>query len=178
MVTSVQSLPMFRFLAIFLVVLLCLFVLDIYEPIAVRVIDPFNGVLAWLAAHSISLFGGDAVAQGKQLFSPGAGVGVVIERVCNGIEAVIILVSAIVAFPAPWKNKVLGVAVGVLAIQALNLLRIISLFYLQQWNHAWFDWFHLYLWQALIVLDALVVFLLWLRSLPANAARGPSGVSA
>jgi hypothetical protein len=30
----------------------------------------------------------------------------------------------------------------------------------------WFDWFHLYLWQALIVLDALVVFLLWLRWLP------------
>lgn len=164
---------MFRFFAIFLVVLLCLFLLDIYEPVAVTVIDPFNSVLAWLAAHSIGLFGGDAIANGKQLSSPSAGVGVVIERVCNGIEAVIILVSAIVAFPAPWKNKVFGVLLGVVAIQALNLLRIISLFYLQQWNRAWFDWFHLYLWQALIVLDALVVFLLWLRSLPVRDMHKP-----
>ena len=42
-------------------------------------------------------------------------------------------------------------------------MRIISLFYLGQWNQVWFDWFHLYLWQALIVLDALVAFLIWLR---------------
>jgi hypothetical protein len=29
-----------------------------------------------------------------------------------------------------------------------------------------FEWFHLYLWQALIILDALVVWLIWLRTLP------------
>jgi len=49
-------------------------------------------------------------------------------------------------------------------------VRIISLFYLGQWDRTWFDWFHLYLWQALIVLDALVVFLLWLRWLPRERA--------
>ena len=59
-----------------------------------------------------------------------------------------------------------------LAIQALNLVRIISLFYLGQWNRVWFDWFHLYLWQALIVLDALVAFLIWLRYLPRQS--GPA----
>ncbi len=63
-----------------------------------------------------------------------------------------------------------------LAIQALNIVRIVSLFYLGQWNRHWFEWFHLYLWQALIVLDALVVFLVWLRSLPrtAPAADAPA----
>lgn len=167
MAPSIQCLAMLRFLATFLVVLLGLFALDIYEPVAVRVIDPFNGVLAWLAAHGIGLFGGDAVAQGKVLAASQGSFAVSIERVCNGVEAVIILVAAIMAFPAPWKNKFLGVVVGTLAIQALNLLRIISLFYLGQWDRHWFEWFHLYLWQALIVLDALFVFLLWLRSLPA-----------
>jgi exosortase H (IPTLxxWG-CTERM-specific) len=168
---------MLRFLAIFLVVLLGLFTLDIYEPVAVRVIDPFNGVLAWLAAHGIGLFGGDALAQGKVLATSQGGFAVSIERVCNGVEAVIILVAAIMAFPAPWKNKLLGVVIGTLAIQVLNIVRIISLFYLGQWDRQWFEWFHLYLWQALIVLDALVVFLLWLRSLPAPArtdARTPA----
>ena len=48
----------------------------------------------------------------------------------------------------------------------MNLLRIISLFYLGQWSETLFDWAHLYIWQALIMLDALIVFLVWIRYLP------------
>jgi exosortase/archaeosortase family protein len=43
------------------------------------------------------------------------------------------------------------------------------LFYLGQWSKEWFDWAHLYIWQALIMLDALVVFLVWIRYLPQKA---------
>jgi len=53
----------------------------------------------------------------------------------------------------------------------LNLVRIISLYYLGQWNYTAFEWFHLYLWQALIILDALVVWLIWLRTLPNSRRR-------
>ena len=104
------------------------------------------------------------------LQSTANGFAISIERGCNGVEAVIILVSAMLAFPAPWKSRLIGIALGFVAIQALNLVRIISLFYLGQWNQTWFQWFHLYLWQALIVLDALVAFLIWLRYLPREAA--------
>jgi exosortase/archaeosortase family protein len=70
---------------------------------------------------------------------------------------------------------VVGFLIGFVAIQALNLVRIISLFYIGQWSQVWFDWFHHYLWQALIILDALVVWLIWLRYLPRpGAPRGPS----
>ena len=65
-------------------------------------------------------------------------------------------------------------AIGFLAIQSLNVVRIISLFYLHEWTSVWFDWFHLYLWQALIILDALVFWLIWLRWLP----RAPRAVAA
>jgi exosortase H (IPTLxxWG-CTERM-specific) len=99
------------------------------------------------------------------------GFGVRIERGCNGVEAVIILFAAIFAFPAPLKNKLIGFFIGFLAIQGLNLVRIVSLFYLGQWNQVAFEWFHLYLWQALIILDALVVWLIWLRTLPQAKAR-------
>ena len=89
-----------------------------------------------------------------------------IERGCNGLEAVIILFAAMFAFPAPFKNKLIGFTIGFFAIQLLNLVRIISLYYLGQWNYTAFEWFHLYLWQALIIIDALVVWLIWLRTLP------------
>ena len=60
-------------------------------------------------------------------------------------------------------DKLVGITVGMLTVQLLNLARIISLFYLGQWNKTVFEWAHLYLWQALIMLDVLFVFLLWLR---------------
>ena len=34
-----------------------------------------------------------------------------------------------------------------------------------------FEWAHLYVWQALIMLDVLVVWLVWVRMLPRGARR-------
>lgn len=162
---------MLRFILIFLASLLVLFTLDVLTVVELHVIDPFNSFLALVSAKVIALFGGDAVSHGKVIYSVATGLAVSIERVCNGIEAVIILVSAMIAFPARWSHKLIGIALGTLAIQALNLVRIISLYYLHQWNSVWFEWFHSYIWQALIVLDALVMFLLWLRYLPRPPAQ-------
>jgi exosortase H (IPTLxxWG-CTERM-specific) len=94
------------------------------------------------------------------------GFAVSIQPGCNGIEASIVLIAAMLAFPSTWKHKLIGLGIGLVAIQSLNLVRIISLFYLGQWNMTVFEWAHLYLWQALIMLDALIVFILWLRYLP------------
>jgi exosortase H (IPTLxxWG-CTERM-specific) len=135
-------------------------------PVDEHLIVPFTSVLAKACAVIIHLFDGTTISHGK-LIQNAAGTFIVsIERGCNGIEAVIILFSAILAFPAPWKHKLLGLVFGFLAIQVLNLVRIVSLFFLGLWNQVWFEWFHLYLWQALIVLDALIVFLIWLRYMP------------
>ena len=79
----------------------------------------------------------------------------------------LVLLAGILAYPAPWKLKLVGLGVGVLAIQLLNLVRLVSLFYLGQWDIKWFEWAHLYLWQVLIMLDALVVWMLWIRAIPA-----------
>lgn len=86
---------------------------------------------------------------------------------CNGlVEAMLVLAAAMFAFRASWRMKLVGLISGVLAIQAMNLARIVSLYYLGQWNQTVFEWAHLYEWQALIALDVFVVLLLWLRFLP------------
>ena len=165
---------MLRFITLFLLYLLALFALELLQPIDEHVILPFTAGIAKVSVWLVGLFDSNAIAYGKVLESTKSGFAISIERGCNGVEAVIILVSAMLAFPAPWKNRLVGIGLGFIAIQALNLVRIISLFYLGQWNRTWFDWFHLYLWQALIVLDALVAFLIWLRYLPRNEALEPA----
>lgn len=165
---------MLRFMIVFTVSLLALFVLELLPPIEAHVIEPFTTAIADICVWLVGVFDANAIAQGKMIRTVSGSFGISIERGCNGIEAVIILVSAMLAFPASWKHRLAGIAVGFLAIQGLNLVRIISLFYLGQWHRLWFEWFHLYLWQALIVLDALVVFLLWLRWLPHERAPAPA----
>lgn len=165
---------MFRFITLFLVYLVVLFALELVQPVDKYVILPFTTAIAKVSVWIVGLFDPHAIAYGKILKSTSSDFAISIERGCNGVEAIIILVSAMLAFPAPWKHRLIGIGLGFVAIQALNLVRIISLFYLGQWNRVWFDWFHLYLWQALIVLDALVAFLVWLRYLPREPQSAPA----
>ena len=114
----------------------------------------------------VKLFDPQVIAQGKVLRSVRNGFAVSIEAGCNGVEASIVLVAAMLAFPAPWRRKLIGLAIGVIAVQGLNVVRVISLFYLGQWSFGAFEFAHLYVWQALIMLDVLIVWLLWVRTLP------------
>ena len=162
---------MIRFFVLFTVLLVGLFTLDILQPAEKYVILPFTSFIAYISVLIIQLFVDNVMAISNVIRDKTTGIGVPIERGCNGVEAVIILFAAIFSFPAPIKHKSVGFIIGFFAIQALNLVRIVSLFYLGQWNQVAFEWFHLYLWQALIIMDALVVWLVWLRTLPQAKAR-------
>lgn len=165
---------MVRFFFVFLGVLSALFWFEISKFGETHFVIPFTDALAQVSAWIIKLFDSDVHSYGKIIQSTANGFAVSIERGCNGIEAVIILIAALAAFPSTWKQKLVGFVIGFIAIQALNLVRIISLFYMGQWSMVWFEWFHLYLWQALIIIDALVVWLLWLRWISRTTPR-PSG---
>lgn len=162
---------MIRFFVLFTVLLIGLFTLEILQPAEKYVILPFTSFIADISVWIVKFFDDDVIAYGNVIRDTASGFGVRIERGCNGVEALIILFAAIFSFPAPLKNKLIGFAIGFFVIQGLNLVRIVSLFYLGQWNEVAFEWFHLYLWQALIILDALVVWLIWLRTLPQAKAR-------
>jgi exosortase H (IPTLxxWG-CTERM-specific) len=159
----------FRFVAVFLSSLLVLFTAELLQPVQQYVILPFTAGIAHLSAWLIQRFDPSVVARDNDILHAATGSGIEIVAGCNGVEAVLILVSALLAFPAPWRHRLLGMALGFVAIQALNLVRIISLFYLHEYAPVWFEWFHLYLWQALIILDALIFWLIWLRWLPRTA---------
>lgn len=158
-------------LLIFTMVLLGLFTIELLGPVQTHVIQPLTGLIAQTSAILLQTFDSSVQAQGIILRDTATGAAVSIQPGCNGIEALICVIAAMVATPASWRYRMIGIGLGFVAIQALNLLRIISLFYLLQWNPVWFEWAHLYLWQALIMLDGLIVYLLWLRLLP----LGPPG---
>jgi exosortase H (IPTLxxWG-CTERM-specific) len=161
-----------RFFVLFLVLLALLFGLEL-TPWAQRwFVVPWTTELARISTGLVTLFDSGVVATGTVISSSTNGFAVSIEAGCNGVEATIVLVAAMLAFPAPWKHKLIGLAVGIVAVQGLNVVRVISLFYLGQWNRDLFEWAHLYVWQALIMLDVLIVWLVWVRTLPAGRDAG------
>ncbi len=158
-----------RFAILFVVLLLGLFAFELSPP-GQALVRPWTAAVAAVSSWLIRVFDGDAMAQGNIVYSARTGFAMAIEAGCNGVEAMLVLLAGILASPASWRWKLAGLAAGIVAIQALNIVRIVSLFYLGQWNGPWFEWAHLYLWQALIMLDALVVWLLWMRNMPAPQA--------
>ena len=157
---------MLRFFLLFVVLLAVLFGLELTPWVQAWFVIPWTNALAAISTWIVTLFDGNVVATGKVMRSGTNGFAVSIEAGCNGVEATLVLLAAMLAFPAPWKHKAVGLVVGVVAVQLLNILRVISLFYLGQWNYDVFEWAHLYVWQALIMLDVLVVWLIWVRRVP------------
>jgi exosortase H (IPTLxxWG-CTERM-specific) len=165
---------MLRFFFWFLALQAALFGLELTPWAQQWFVVPWTNTLAVISASIVQLFDGHVLAHGKVLQSASNGFAVSIEAGCNGIEATIVLVAAVLAFPASWQRKLAGLGIGIVAVQGLNIVRVISLFYLGQWNFSVFEWAHLYVWQALIMLDVLVVWLLWVRTLPQPAADLPA----
>jgi exosortase H (IPTLxxWG-CTERM-specific) len=161
---------MLRFLLVFPALLGALFVAELTPPVQQALVLPWTEALAHMCAAAVTFFDGHASASGRVLASTSNGFAISIESGCNGVEAGLILIAAIAAFRAPWRAKVTGIAFGLVTVQALNIVRVVSLFYLGQWSPRAFEWAHLYLWQALIMLDVLVVWLLWLRWISAPGA--------
>ena len=167
---------MLRFFLYFVVLLAVMFGLELTPWAQDWLVLPWTSALASISTWIVTLFDGNVVATGKVMSSNTNGFAVSIEAGCNGVEATLVLLAAMLAFPAPWKHKAVGLVLGILAVQLLNILRVISLFYLGQWNYDVFEWAHLYVWQALIMLDVLVVWLIWVRRVPrtGNSGEPPS----
>ena len=152
-----------RFVLIFFLLLIGLIWLSILPAVQAYVVMPWTAFLAQISGLIVKAFDPGVAFYGNVLQNLHTGVGVAILPGCNAVEACIILAAGILAFPASWQLRLFGVLLGVVLVQLINLLRIISLFYLAQWDKFWFDIAHIYLWQTLIMLDVLVFWLLWVR---------------
>jgi exosortase H (IPTLxxWG-CTERM-specific) len=164
----------FRFVLIFGGCML--FAFGILLTPAVQSLDVrFSSGLVRLSQGLILACGGHATRDAAILRAPG-GFGVEMRDGCNAINVTILLWSAVLAFPAPWKMKALGLAAGSAIIQAVNLVRFISLFYVGQYSMSWFEFAHAYLWESLLVLDTMVVFWAWARRAARPAAAAHAGI--
>ncbi len=148
-----------RFLFKFSGLLILFYVVVSPAPVDRAVIAPLTRGLSAVSASVINLLGQDATRSGTVIQNSRFAVD--IKNGCNGIEAVVFLCAAIFAFDASIRARLAGVLAGVLAIQILNVVRIVTLFLLGIYRRDLFEVFHLAIWQSLIFGAAVFIFLYW-----------------
>jgi len=87
---------------------------------------------------------------------------------CNGLEAVMIYSVAVIAFPAQWKYKLMGIGAGFALLQIVNILRITALAYSAIHFKTLFEYIHVYIAQGMMIAVSLGVFFIYL-----NYAKSP-----
>lgn len=144
--------------------------LSIYPPVVERAILPFTAFIAKVSSATLGVLGSDAQAAGTRL--AGQGVSFDLRNGCNGVWATIIFVSAVLAFPSTIRMKILGVAAGFAAIFAINLIRVVSLYFIVLRFPGAFEGAHIYVWQSVVIGAAVLLWLFWAQR-AAPAARPP-----
>ena len=160
------------FLAKFFGVLVALYLLVAWNPVNDHVIVPITAGIARTAGWLLRTMGQDVAVTGTTITSSRFGVN--INNGCNGIEAIILLVAAMGAFPASLRARLLGLLLTAAGVQLLNQVRIISLYLIGAYRPSLFATFHTAIWQVVVVLAAIMMFLLWsARVTPDRLANSP-----
>ncbi len=123
-----------------------------------------DAVSRWTAgstAHVLNLFGASVSTSGTVVGSSTFAYQIVAE--CTAIGPVILFAGAVIAYPATLKSKLMGIAIGLVLLTGLNLVRLVSLFYIGAVFPEYLPMAHFLVWQAAIIISAIVMWLFWVE---------------
>jgi len=140
----------------------------LYWGAVLAVVSRFHAIenagigLTLLTVHGVFGAIGVQVARlGDTLSAGGASVRIVSD--CSPHLPYLLFAAVVLAFPATWRQRLLGLTLGAVAIHVFNTVRIVALIGILIRRQEWFEFAHVYLWQTGTLILVLAAFLLWLR---------------
>jgi len=153
--------PAYRFVILFLVYLgIIAWVYPMFRERYIEVMDALAELTAAAQYYSFSLFTDRVSLAGKVVSFQGFAVHIIEE--CTGIYEVLIFAAAVLSFPTSWAKKGVGIGLGVPILYLFNVSRIAVLLLVGRFQPEYFDFMHLYFWQATLILMITSVWLLWI----------------
>lgn len=156
--------PQIKFLSLlFIYLLIGTIVLKI--PSIQPAIDLFCASLAQFIGMVLHVVDGAVQVKGLILFRNSYANAVEINSSCSALSFVMIMSSALLAFPSHWKQRIKALIFAFLFVQSINVLRIISLLYVQGgFSTDTFDFIHTELWPFLMILVLGAYYMLWAQT--------------
>lgn len=168
MTRPVRNRPDLRPVALFLVRCLAYWGAALWAVSRLPRIEEFGVATTVGTLHVIlRVFGTGVERMDSALYVGGTSVEIVSD--CSPHMPYLIFAAVVLAFPASWRRRLLGLAAGALVIHAFNVVRILALIAVLVWRRSWFDFAHVYLWQTGTILVVFATFALWLKSLAPRA---------
>jgi exosortase/archaeosortase family protein len=154
-----RNLPIIRFVALFLC-LLTAFQLVYYEFVTQSAaFAAYLTVSARAAGAMLRLLGETVTVSGDSMYSTFA---MSIKQGCDGLQAAAILAIGVLIFPGRFRDKILGVTLGVGLLVLLNVVRIATLFWAGLHARDSFQTLHVHVWPAALVFSALTFWTTWM----------------
>lgn len=104
--------------------------------------------------------GMEATREASAIYHP-SGFAYEISRGCTGFVPAALLATAVAAYPATGRRKLAGLLLGVPLLLGVNLTRLVHLYYLGVHQPQWFETAHRVVWEGIIVLTVLGLWLAW-----------------
>ncbi|MDA8019751.1 MAG: exosortase H [Thermoanaerobaculia bacterium] len=149
------------FVGLFLVILSVSFTILSLQQVNDGFVEPFTGGVAAASGVALKLLGQDITKTGTIIALNDRQFAVNIRNGCNGIETMVIFLAAVLAFPAPWKARIIGLVFGSIAIQAINLVRVVALFFTGAYFPKFFDSSHTVVWQTIVIAFGVFLWIFW-----------------
>jgi exosortase/archaeosortase family protein len=150
--------PVFRFGLKFGLLLVLLYVL-LAIPFFDRALYGYLEANAWLANVILRGLGQPTHVSEVTIQSPQFAMA--IRRGCDAVEPTWLLCAAMISFPAPLVHKLKGMLVGIVLLQALNLVRIVTLYWIGIHLPAFFNSAHMEIWPTVFIIVAIGLFIGW-----------------
>jgi archaeosortase B (VPXXXP-CTERM-specific) len=118
-------------------------------------LGPVQTSIASVVASGANVLGANANVIGSIIRLEGAALD--INHECTGIFVLLVYSTFVLAYPASWKQRLSGTAVGIVTLMGVNVARLIALTVIASRFPAWFAYFHEYFFQGVFI--ALLAFL-------------------
>jgi exosortase H (IPTLxxWG-CTERM-specific) len=151
-----------RFLGLFALIFGVFYFLFGTAPgVRTGLIKPYTEFLAKAVAAIVNVFGEGAAAAGTQVSSSRFSIN--ISMGCDGVEASILFLAGVLAFPTTWSARLIGLALGAPLIHAINLARLVGLYYAGVYFPSVIEELHVYVAQTIVILLSTAILIVWLE---------------
>lgn len=149
------GLPAILFLAIFAAAIYAVEWLGRSGPL-----DSYTMRIAAAGAAILRVFRVDAQAQGTRLVISQGG-GVTVGWQCSGLSLAVPVAAFFLAFPAPWRRRLLAATIAFVAVQVVNVFRVTALALIAERAREYLVLSHDTLWNAFVIAVVLLVWIAW-----------------
>lgn len=126
-----------------------------------NILSKIVGLYAYLGSGVLNILGMGTSANAGNIVSPEFSISV--KKGCDALEPMALFSAAVIAFPVKAFLKWPALIKGLAFLFVLNVIRIVSLFWIGKYFPDLFYIMHIEVWQALFFLAAVLLWIFWIQ---------------